>query len=412
MTFFSVKSTGIVLCTAMSMTWSVNGFAYESNYLSSTWLNSQINKHPDIVAACEAMNAVFSRAQGSKLPLYNPELNTGFEREGTANNFHMGINQTIDLWDKREVKAAQGNFALTAASKRFTYSVAEKTAQALQALINWQSAKSKASLAFEQEKQLEILLDIVTKRQKSGNLSPVDAELTFFNLSQLLSQMAQIQVQLKQSEAQVKELLPDWLSEQQLYPELGLGVSNFQVSPQWITQHPLVLEAQAQWNIQKSAAQYALLATKADPTIGLSVGRSNRENVVGVTFSIPLNIRNDYSANAKAESQQAISAEARFHAVFRKQQFLVQANTDALVFNKSYLQRWQKLMKGRAENSAKLLQRQWQIGDLNTADYLLALQQRTEGLYAGIDLKTQFKLSEVAWLLSVGQLSLATKQLN
>jgi len=33
-------------------------------------------------------------------------------------------------------------------------------------------------------------------------------------------------------------------------------------------------------------------------------------------------------------------------------------------------------------------------------------------LYAGIELQTQFKLSEVEWLLSVGQISVATKQLN
>jgi len=412
MNFFSMKNTGVAICAGLSMTMSVNSFSSEISYLSSTWLNGQINKHPDIVSANESMKAVFSKAEGDKLPLYNPELATGYEREGSANNFTLGINQTIDLWDKKEVRTIQGNYRLTAASKRFSYTFEEKIAQALQALINWQSAKHKAKLALEQEQQLEVLLKIVTERQEAGDLGQLDAELTFLNLSQLLSKTAQIQVQLKQAEAQVKELLPDWTPEIQTYPELGLGVSNFQVSPQWISQHALVLEAKAQWQIQKSAAQYALLETKADPTIGLSAGKNNSENVVGVTFSMPLNIRNDYSANAKAENQQAISAEASFRSAFRKQKFLVQANTDSLISNKRYLDRWLKLMRGRGENSAKLLQKQWQVGYLNTSDYLLALQQRAEGLYAGIELQTQFKLSEVEWLLSVGQISVATKQLN
>jgi len=409
---FSVKTTGVALFAGLSMTMSVNSFSSENSYLSNTWLNSQINKHPDIVSANESMKAVFSKAKGDKLPLYNPELSTGYEREGSANNFSFGVNQTIDLWDKQEVRAVQGNYRLTAASKRFSYTFEEKTAQALQALINWQSAKNKAKLAFEQEQQLEVLLKIVTKRQEAGDLGQVDAELTFLNLSQLLNQTAQIQVKLKQAKAKVMELLPDWTATTQVYPELGLGVSNFIVSPEWISQHSLVLEAKAQWEIQKSEAQYALLETKADPTIGLSAGKNNRDNVVGVTFSMPLNIRNDYSANAKAENQQAISAEARFRAVFRKQKFLIQANTDSLVSNKRYLERWLKLMRGRGENSAKLLQEQWQVGYLNTSDYLLALQQRAQGLYAGIELQTQFKLSEVEWLLSVGQISVATKQLN
>jgi outer membrane protein TolC len=375
-------------------------------------LNGQINKHPDIVAANESMKAVFSKAEGDKRPLYNPELATGYEREGSANNFSFGINQTIDLWDKKEVKTTQGHYRLTAASKRFSYTVEEKTAQALQALINWQAAKQKAKLAFQQEQQLEVLLKIVTERQAVGDLGQLDAELTFLNLSQLLNQTAKIQVQLKKAEAQVKELLPDWTPEIQSYPELGLGVSNFEVSPQWISQHALILAAKAQWQIQKSEAQYALLETKVDPTIGLSAGKNNNENIVGVTFSMPLNIRNDYSANAKAENQQAISAEASFRAAFRKQKFLIQANTDSLISNKHYLERWLKLMRGRGENSAKLLQEQWQVGYLNTSDYLLALQQRAEGLYAGIELQTQFKLSEVEWLLSVGQINVATKQLN
>lgn len=412
MNFFSVKATGVTLCAGLSIVMSVKGFAFETNLLSSAWLNGQINKHPDIVSANESMKAIFSRAEGSKLPLYNPELATGYEREGSDNNFTVGINQTIDLWDKQEVKSSQSNYRLTAASKRFTYTVAEKTAQALQALINWQSAKSKAKLALEQERQLEILLNIVTKRQQAGDLGQVDAELTFLNLSQLLNETAQIHVQLQQAKAQVKELLPDWSPDVGVYPKQGLGVSNFQVSPQWISQHPLVIEAKALWDIQKSEAKYALLETKADPTIGISAGKNNQENVVGVTFSMPLNIRNDYSANAKAENQQANSSEANFRSVLRKQKFVIQANTDVVVSNKSYLLRWQKLMDGRAEHSAQLLRKQWQIGDLNTSDYLLALQQRAEGLYAGIELQTQFKLSEVRWLLSVGQISAATKLLN
>ena len=279
-------------------------------------------------------------------------------------------------------------------------------------MINWQLATDKSVLAFEQEQQLDILLKIVTKRQQAGDLGPVDAELTFLNLSQLLNKTAQIQAQLTQAQADVNELLPDWRPDTQVYPEQGLGVTNFQVVEQWLTQHPQVLAAQALWQVQKNIAQYAMLETKADPTIGLSAGKNADDNIVGITFSMPLNIRNDYQANAKAKNQQAIAAEASFRAVMRKQKYLIQASTASLISNKKYLGRWQKLMQGRGESSAQLLQKQWQLGDLNTSDYLLALQQRAEGLYAGIELQAQFKLSEVQWLLNVGQLNVATKLLN
>lgn len=412
MNFISAKSAGVALFIGFSASLSVSCFAFAKATLSNDWLDRQINKHPDIVSARELMNAEFSKAHGSKLPLYNPELSTGYEREGDGNNYNIGINQTIDLWDKQAVNANIADKILTAASKQFTYAVEQKKAQALKALINWQLAVDKSSLANEQEQQLEILLEIVTKRQKAGDLGQVDAELTFLNLSQLLNKTAQIQAQLTQAEAKVSELLPDWRPESQTYPKQGLGVTNFQVAEQWLTQHPQVLASQAQWQMQKGKAQYAMLETKADPTIGISAGKNDVDTVVGVTFSMPLNIRNDYQANAKAQSQQAVAAEARFRSVIRKQQYLIQASTASLVSNKKYLGRWQKLMQGRGEHSAQLLQKQWQVGDLNTSDYLLALQQRAEGLYAGIELQAQFKISEVQWLLDVGQLSAATKLLN
>lgn len=412
MKYFSIKTSCVALCAGVSLSVSANTFAFEAKGLSNKWLTEQISKHPDIIAANESMNAVFSKTEGSKLPLYNPELTTGYEREGDGNNFSIGINQTIDLWNKKETRTEKGRYSLTAASKRFTYTVEEKTAQALQALIKWQAAKSKSLLAFQQEKELEVLLNIVIERQKAGNLGQVDAELTFLNLSQLLSKTARVQAEFKTIQAQVKELLPDWTPDIQSYPIDGLGVTNFQVSDQWVSQHPLVLEAKALWQIKKTEAQYALLETKADPTVGLSAGKNARENIVGVTFSMPLNIRNDYSANAKAANQQTNAEEANFQSIYRKQKYVVQASTDALISNKKYLDRWLKLMNGRAESSAQLLQKQWQIGDLNTSQYLLALQQRAEGLYAGIELQAQFKLSEVEWLLNVGQLSLATKSLK
>jgi len=412
MKFFSAKSAGIALFIGLSASLSVSCFAFAKPTLSSDWLDRQINKHPDIVSARELMNAEFSKAQGSKLPLYNPELSTGYEREGDGNNYNIGISQTIDLWDKQSVNAAIGDKILTATSKQFTYALEQKKAQALKALINWQLAMDKSSLAFEQEQQLEILLKIVTKRQKAGDLGQVDAELTFLNLSQLLNKTAQIQAQLTQAQAKVNELLPDWRPDTQAYPEQGLGVTNFQVAEQWLTQHPQVLASQALWQVQKSKAQYAMLETKADPTVGISAGKNDVDNVIGVTFSMPLNIRNDYQANAKAQNQQAIAAEASFRSVMRKQKYLIQASTASLISNKKYLGRWQQLMQGRGEHSAQLLQKQWQVGDLNTSDYLLALQQRAEGLYAGIELQAQFKISEVQWLLDVGQLNVATKLLN
>ena len=107
---------------------------------------------------------------------------------------------------------------------------------------------------------------------------------------------------------------------------------------------------------------------------------------MGVTFSIPLNVRNNFSAETRAAERAALEAEARFQAVYRKQRFDWQAAQAAWQrFDQQY-RSWKTLVHGRVENSAKLLERQWRSGDLSTTDYLLALNQRAESLLAGIAL--------------------------
>ncbi|MGI2104199.1 MULTISPECIES: TolC family protein [Shewanella] len=412
MKIFFKKSICAMLCVGMFLAMLINIQRANAQPTSTSWLSMQINKHPNIIAAKEEMNAVFSNAEGNKQPLYNPELETGYEREGDANNYSIGINQTIDWWDKRETKEQQANFSLTQASKHFDFLVQEKTAQALQALITWQAAKKQAFIAQEQEKQLETILDLVKDRQKAGDLGQVDAELTFLSLSQMLNVTAKAQVQLKQAEAQVKELLQDWTPDKEVLPAQGLTISNYQLSPQWLQQHPLVLEAKAQWQIAKSNAQLSMLEAKADPTIGINAGKNAGDNVLGVTLSMPLNIRNNFSAQARAANQQALAAEANVHSIMRKQRFAIQSSTDTLLTYQKNYQRWQQLMDGRGKRSGDLLQKQWQSGDVSTTEYLLALQQRAEGLKAGIDLQSQFQLSQIDWLLQVGQIKTVLQQLS
>ncbi len=413
MTILSVKLTGALVAVSLSV--AVFAAPTEKMSTKNSWLIQQINQHPDIVAAKEAMNAVFSQAQGSKKPLYNPELETGFEREGDANNFEIGINQKIDWWDKREAKAQQAAFSLTQASKRFSYLQQEKLAQALIALVRYKTAKQQAEIAQKQEQQLSTLLELVAQRQKTGDLGQVDAELTYLSLSQILNSTAQAQVQLKQTASQVKELLVDWTEEINVLPVKGFVINNESLSSAmlqgFLEKHPLVLSAKAQWQISKSDAQLALLETKAEPTFGVTAGKNDKDTVIGLNFSMPLNIRNDYSDQARAANQYAIAAESSYRSIVRKQKFAIQASSDTLTtYQKSY-QRWLRLMAGRGERSGDLLTKQWQSGDISTTEYLLALQQRAEGLNAGIELQSYFEISQIDWLLQVGQIYAVTKQL-
>ena len=389
-----------------------SALASSSESSSIRWFENQIQQHPEVVAAREHKNAALSTADAYGKPLYNPEFETELEREGEANNYLIGISQTIDWRDKRDTKRQLASADRTIAEQTYESVVQQKSAEALQALIEWKAASQLAELAVNQERQLGRLLDLVKQRQQAGDVSQLDAEMTILGLSQTFSSTAQALSQLKKEEAHLRELLPEWSPEAALVPEIAKFVdttisNNPEKIGQWLNAHPLVMVSRAEWDASKQSALLANKAAKADPTVGINAGQSDNENVIALTFSIPLNVRNDFSAEAKAASQEVLAAEAQYYATHRKQRFAIQAAYDVLQQYQKHSDRWQRLMQGRGKRSENLLKKKWVSGDLSTTEYLLALQQLTEGLAAGIELQTQFQLARIEWLLQAGQINTA-----
>lgn len=374
------------------------------------WLQQQIRQHPDIIAAKAALNAQLSLAQGSEKRLYNPELTSEFEQEGSNENFRLGINQTFDWWDKRSVRIKQAGYDRLAAEQSYKSLLQKKTAEALLALAKWQSVNSMAELARSQESQLNTLIKLVQARQASGDLSQIDAELAFLSLSQKLNTTAKAQAELKQVESDLRQLLPEWTVSSPVIPETLWQLTNENASIN-LARHPDILVAQARWQGLKQAAAIAQLETKVDPTFGINAGKSANENVLALSVSLPLNINNDYSSEARAANQNAASAEASYRSVRRKLEFSLSASKDVFLEYQQRYQRWLVLMEGRAERSSRLLGTQWRSGDLSTSEYLLALQQRSEGLAAGIELRSAYQAAKIDWLLQTGELDIVIKQL-
>lgn len=378
------------------------GYAQSSEW--ANWLTSQVQQHPDVLAAREQWLGVNARADATGRPLYNPELSTELERSGSDTNFRIGVQQTIDWWDKQDANTHQATYLRVEAEAMYRQQVLDKTFEALTALINWHSANEIASITQTQQKQLNKLLELVESRLQAGDLGSIDAELTFLSLSQQLAQAADVDAELRKTELVVRELLLQWTPSQNGIPD-EFWPDDFQsIQNKELLKLPSVSSARARWQSMEEASEVARLSAKAEPTIGLGVGRDGGENALGLSFSMPWNIRNDYSADVRVANQAELEAEARFHSVYRKQQYVLQgAEAVWKSYDKQYRQ-WQSLVRGRLEKSAELLERQWRSGDLSTTDYLLALNQRSESLLAGIELEKQTRLAFAEVLKQSGYL--------
>ena len=370
----------------------------------SLWLAGQIQEHPEVQAAREQLSGSLAVAEASEQPLYNPELSAELERAGDADNYRLGIAQTIDWWDRRGAQQQQVAQLRTLARQQYRQVVLDRTAQALTLLVDWQAAEQAAGIAQTQAAQLETLLDLLVQRQRAGDLGSIDAEFAFLALAQRMAVVAAAEAALRQAETGVQELLPGWSASRGGVPEAWWA----QAQPASVTgdplQHPVVAAAHAQWQASKEGVEVTRRALKAQPTLGLDAGREDSESVVGFSVSIPLNLRNDFSAERRAAGQVSLEAEARFRAAYRKQQFALQAAREIWERYAHHHQRWRQLTGERLQSSAELLQRQWQSGDLATAEYLQALSLRADSLLAGIELEKQTRRALTAVLQHAGQL--------
>ena len=213
----------------------------------------------------------------------------------------------------------------------------------------------RANLAREQETQLDTLLEQVKERQQAGDLGQVDAEMAFSTLSQTLNSTAQALAQYMEAETHVRELLPEWSPQRSQIPQTFwsgniLSSKEADQPSEWIAKHPTVVAAKAEWDVLQQAAELARRESKADPTLGINAGKTGGDDVAALFISIPLNVRNDYSAEARAGAQEALAAEARYHAVRRQQMFAIESSQAAMQEYQQRFDRWQGLMQGRSES--------------------------------------------------------------
>jgi len=402
-------TAGVIYCLAAGSAFSATPSEANQNLVWQNWLKNQIESQPEVVAAKQQLKAQLFLADGRTQPLYNPELETEFERLDNEDNYRVGISQTLDVWGKRSSRSQQAEFLRLAAEQSYAQTYQQKLAEALSVLATYQASQARYLLAQQQEQQIDSLFKLIKNRQKAGDLGQIEVNFSLASLAQRLNETAQAMADFRTAETRARELFPNLPSDKAVVPaQLWLenaGSASVENSLNSADTHPRVLLAKARWEVQKEAAELASLDTKADPTLGINTGRDGDEDVVGLTFSIPLNVRNNFSAERRAADEEALAAEAAYLAVRRNQQYQVQATSSIAQQYQKQLQRLKSLLQQSNEESLKLLEQQWRTGDLSTNDYLIALQQNMAGALSANELQEKFQLAVIDWLKASGQVT-------
>ena len=375
------------------------------NTADLTWLLSQLKQHPNLQADFQQLQSATASVRAAGQSLYNPNLESSIEKEGDANNFSIGLSQTFDINDQQQAQHSAALLTLVAQQQRLQLTYLQLVEQTLIALINWRSSKAAFQLAQQQEQQLERLVTVVKRRRAAGEVGLLDEQLALYSLSEILNQTAQQASAYADAKLAVQALLPTWHEDGQLTPEQLLSGIKLTTDTENVVQHPQLLLVKSQWQQQRQQVKVIKAERAVKPTIGLVAGKNGDDNLVSVSFSMPLNIVNNFSDEYQAAEFMVMSKEAEYQALKRTMTFQAQASKEVMQAYAQRVKRWQSINQANADSSLTLIEQQWQSGDISTAEYLTMRQQRISGLLAGIEIVQQSQLASVNWLTQSGQLS-------
>ncbi len=340
--------------------------------------------HPALKAAEAALASARARAKGQSRPIYNPEIEVGYENASEVTR-EVGLTQTFDWSGKRKARSGVGRAEVDAAEA--SYAIAKKSllSNILQSLAEYQTASRLLNVAEQRENLSKQFLELATRRHQAGEMP--QAELLTARLALAEARAAKNEALLVLSSAEEKlvaisgqdrEMWPR-LNGAPLHTEASLKKTDYERLPE-------LRLAQAQSEIARARIRVAKSERMPDPTVGVRVGEEGNSSLVGLSASIPIPIRNSYRDQVDAAGSDFLEAQQNYYAENRR----VRARYDASL--KRYLaasQAWSLWQDQGAEplqEQRLLLSKLLDARQIGAIDYLIQLNQTFATEEASVEL--------------------------
>jgi len=363
----------------------------------SNFIRGNLADHPDLLAAKADIQSAKAALRAADQAVYNPELEFDYENTDVKTK-SIGINQTIDWGDQQGGRTAVAQAELAKSTASYDIAIQSLIRDLLTRLAENQTRNTLALLSNETLKLMEEFKQVAERRYQAGDLSQVELNLaqlaynqTLMEQANILSDVAKAREDLRATIATMPDDLPD-LPERLPEPKLNNDLeASLQKLPVIRIQLAEVRATRQQVNLRKSEKAW-------NPTIGVSAGSEGDESLVGFNLSIPLNIRNSYSAEVDAAQQALIASEQRAHLAYRDTRATLLVTTERYRNLLKAWNSWQQHSHSRVEQQLMLIKQLWKAGDISAADYLLKLKQALETQATGLELRNQLWQVAFDWM--------------
>ena len=370
----------------------------------TTMVRTLLENHPSVLAARSELDVTQARESAADRPLYNPELDVEYEDAGDVTTKTLGFSQSIDWGDKREGRKRVAALERERAVAELAGIRQELTAELLNALADYHAAAELVGLAEQRSNLMKRFLELTQQRRQAGDLGQVALDLARLAYTEANLQRVRIVGAQAQAEQALKAIADEpqggWPALPALPSSLSLDPANIDML---LEQLPALRAARAQITQARAAVDLSRRERKADPTIGLRGGREGSDNLIGVSLSIPLFVRNDFSAEVDAANAQAIQREQSAHNIYRTSRARLISTAQRFELERQAWSDWLQTGQASLESQVQLLERLWQVGELSTTDYLVQVKQTLDTRTAAVELHGSLWQAWFQWLAASGK---------
>jgi cobalt-zinc-cadmium efflux system outer membrane protein len=364
------------------------------------------NKSPEVQAAAAELEAARARARAAARPVYNPSLTADAEN-ADLNRRTVGISLPLDLSGKRRAREGQGDADLRAGEAGYAL-------QRIDVASRWLKAWSDVALTARQrelgQRRVEMMQrfdELAAQRLKLGDISSPERDLAALALGEAQAQQAA----LTGKEAAARATLQAIAGAAAAPPTLpeGLPPQAGGVVARPIDELPQLRLARARQASAQAGVRVAQRARIPDPTLSLTGGEVRvgtvRDNVIGLSVSIPLPVFNNGSAEVDAARADADAAAANAQAQrLRLRSGLEEARTRYAALRSADAAFHSGRAAAFADRTA-LLEKLWRAGEISTSDYLVQLKESLNTALTGLELKSQAWQAWFDYLTAAGRLN-------
>jgi len=375
----------------------------------SVWLNNVVKQHPRLQAAQAVVDKSEAQRRAADQPLFNPEIE--FEYESAAvDTKTAGFTQTIDWSDKRSAQTRLADIRWQQSFNELTFQQQLLSAEVLLALASYQSSVESQQVAAKRKASMAKFVDIAKRRYDAGDLTEVNLSLAQLANSEASFQLVETESKLVTNKQALLVLLGD--NSEMALTELPFMRDVPSSAKQSVADIDRVLDslpemklARARMDIARADIKLRQREQRSDPTIGIKAGKEGDESLANVTFSMPLFVRNNFSAEVDAANAELIQREREAIDTRRLLAAKLKTATQTLLLNRRVWTQWQAIGSRSLLQQESLLERLWRAGELSTADYLVQLKQSLDTQAGAIEQKTQLWQSWTQWLIASGEIN-------